>query len=265
MPYLESHKLRLNRATMHLNELMEQAQFFLASEPFGYEIEYYQDSGKSCLRFVYKVYREPPRNLGIIAGDCIHNLRASLDNIVWSLGQVYSSSDPKARNDRLAFPVYDNKQEYIKALNRPELKGILDFPEEAQRLIESLQPYNNTNPESHRLSILHKLWNADKHRSPEIMGGAPRGVSVVGYNLSDGGLSAGLYIKNGRSFGFGTIPKQGIAPDAKVTLLHTEICFHEDGPASGYTVIGFLYELLQFVNLMINKFELTFPRCSSNT
>ena len=175
MDYMEIPKLRLNRATRHLNEFIQEADKYLANNPFGTFTSRYTDNGNECLRLVYKVHQEPPKSLGVIAGDCIHNLRAILDNIVWSLGQVFPSTNPKAKGDKLSFPICISKQKYQETLQRPEWITINGFPKAAQELIESLQPYHSS-MYAHRISVLHALWNADKHRSPDLMGGASGGV-----------------------------------------------------------------------------------------
>ena len=260
MDYMEIPKLRLDRAVKHLNEFWQETDKFLRTNPVGTDTERYVDNGKDCLRLIFRVYQEPPKTLGVIAGDCIHNLRAILDNIVWSLGQAYPPTDSTARVDKLYFPIYKSEKAFQDGLNKPELKAIKNFPSVGQALIEKMQPYNSSR-QAHLLSVLHDLWNADKHRSPNLMVAANGGVSVKGYNLQQpGGLSAGLIMQDGIIFGYGTIPEGGIAPDAKIELLNNEVCFNESGPAGRYVARVFLYELLQFVNEVMTKFKPIFPK-----
>lgn len=259
MDYIEIPRLRLNRAIRHLNEFMQEEDKYLATNPFATFTERYTDNGNECLRLVFKVHQEPPKALGVIAGDCIHNLRAILDNIVWSLGQAFPPTDPKAKSDRLSFPICDSKQKYQERLQHPDWKTINSFPAAAQELIESLQPYHST-MYAHRISVLNALWNADKHRSPDLVGGASSGIRQS-YNLQQpSSLSAGLYIQDGKAFGYGTLPDGGVPQGAKVELLDVQLLFQENGPASGFIVRGLLYELIQIVNQeIINKFEPIFP------
>lgn len=259
MDHLENARVRLNRAIEHANCFSQEVERFLRSDPFGAATETYEDNGRQCLRFVFKVRQLPPKTLGVITGDCIHNLRATLDNIVWGLGQIYPSADTSAKNDKLSFPVCTTRADYIKRLKEPAWKGINSFPGSAQALIESLQPFNPSR-EAHLLSVLHGLWNLDKHRSPNFMGMAAAGVSISGYNLQQpAGLSAGLMIEDGRSFGYGTIPEGGIAPGARIDLNGLEVCFHESGPAATYVARWLLYDLIQLVNDLISRFEPNFP------
>jgi hypothetical protein len=238
---------------------MQEANKYLATNPFGTGVESYMDNGKECLRLVYKVHQAPPKFLGVIAGDCIHNLRAILDNIVWSLGQAFPSTNPKARSDKLSFPVCDSKDKYLEKLKHPDWLAIRNFPIAAQELIESLQPYHPTTY-AHRIAVLHALWNADKHRSPDLMGGASGGVKQS-YNLEGpASLSAGLYIQDGKAFGYGIVPEGGIPEAAKAEIFNVQILFQENGPASGFVVQSLLYELIQIVHQeIIAKFEPVFP------
>lgn len=244
---IEVAKLRLNRAISHLNEFKQAADIYLNTNPFGTYTETYTENGENCIRLVYKVLQPPPPILGIIAGDCINNLRAILDNLVWSLGRIYPSTDLKAKGDKLSFPICKTQTDYEKKIKQPYWMTIYKFPKVAQELIESLQPYNSTK-QAHRIGILHQLWNADKHRSPDLMGGASSGVRQ-GFNLQQpASLSAGMYIEDGRVFGYGVIPKDGVPKDAIIELLGTSLLFHENGPASGFIVYGLLYELIQIVH-----------------
>ncbi|WP_157214359.1 hypothetical protein [Pseudomonas sp. GM60] len=246
MDYLENSTAKLNRAIKHLNEFIHEADAFLATSPFGIRVENYEDNGAKCIRFSYNVHQDPPKALGVIAGDCIHNLRSILDNIIWSLGKIYLSTDQKAKPDRLYFPVLKTEEEYKRKIETPELIAIKQFPQSAQDLIERLQPYNGTLP-AHRISVLHALWNADKHRSPNIVGGVGGGVSQS-YNLQQpASLSAGVYIQHGREFGYGALPENGIPQGAKIEVLDMHLLFEEDGPASRFVVSGLLSELIEIV------------------
>ena len=98
-----------------------------------------------------------PDGLEFLVGDCIHDLRASLDNIVWQLALCYSTTPPKM----LEFPVCSSSSNFEKRA-LPLLTEV-KLPQGAVDLIESVQPYHRTNS-SHTLRLLHRSWNTDKHR-----------------------------------------------------------------------------------------------------
>ena len=137
--------------------------------------------------------------------------------------------------------------------------AINSFPVAAQALIESLQSYHSS-MYAQRIAVLHDLWNADKHRIPALVVGAGGGVRQS-YNLQGpASLSAGMYIQDGKVFGYGTLPEGGAPKGAKVELFNVGLLFQENGPASGFIVQGLLYELIQIVHQeIINKFEPLFP------
>ncbi len=255
MNHLDLAKARLNRAIQHWNELTVESGKFLANKPFDVVTEKYVNNGAECIRFVYVVHQNPPLHLGVIAGDCIHNLRAVMDNLVWGLGQARPSGELNAKPEKLFFPVHQTQREYDDALNRKDLIAIKCFPQGAQDLIESLQPFNGT-PLSHRIGVLHKLWNDDKHKSPALMGGAGRGIRQTFGLQQPASLSAGLYIQNGLVVGYGTVPKNGIPEGATVELLDIHLLFPEDGPATRFVATELLQELIQIIHSeVICKFQ----------
>lgn len=256
---MEVPKLRLQRAMEHIKLFDREVDVFLKTKPFGSTTEFYTEGGKKCIALRFKVIHEPPKQLGILAGECIHQLRAILDNLIWSLGELYPPVDP-----RIAFPVSLNPMEYQKAINNVPLNGIKNFPFAAQDLIERLQPYQGGYagaPEIHPLNILNRLWNDDKHRAPHLMGGMSGGVALKGFTLQQPAtLSAGLAIRNGVQFASGVIPEGGINPDAKIEF-SSDVAFNIGAPAWGDLAVPGLMRLHNFIrDEVIAKFEPIFPK-----
>ena len=256
---MEIPNLRLHRAMEHITEFEREADAFLKTNPFGITTEPYTQDGKKCLALRFKINHEPPKRLGIIAGECVHQLRAILDNLIWSLGELYPPVHPK-----IAFPLYLSLTDYQSAINQPHLKGIQNFPPTAQMLIEGLQPYKgmfSSAPEINPIYVLHRLWNDDKHRSPDLMGGMNSGVALKIFKLEQPAtLSAGLAIHDGTKFACGVIPEGGIKPDAHV-VLSTYIAFDLDGPAKGQPAVSFLTNLHSVIrDKVIANFEPLFPK-----
>jgi hypothetical protein len=99
----------------------------------------------------------PPIRLSILIGECVHNMRSAIDNLVCGLALTLKSTC-KCRD--LAFPLYKDQAEWDERADKP-LKGI---PPAAKDAIRQLQPWADTvspNP----LTILNKLSNIDKHRA----------------------------------------------------------------------------------------------------
>ena len=98
----------------------------------------------------------PPIRISILIGECVHNMRSALDNLVCGLARTLK---PTCKCDGLAFPLLANQAEWNEKAD--SLKGI---PPAAKEVIRQLQPWASTispNP----LTILKKLSNLDKHRA----------------------------------------------------------------------------------------------------
>ncbi len=175
LPYSHIHKL--SRAQEHLDSLSQELNAFL--QPYCYEIanEYDVEAPHQGLtrvrltrRVVFKV--EPPLlKWGIIVGDCIQNLRSSLDHMVFAISH---SRDPNEfKDDRTTeFPICDSPEAFNRSRRRnwPPHHEIRGLPREAQTIIEQFQPYQGGQKSlsNHPLWILREMSNIDKHRSIHI-------------------------------------------------------------------------------------------------
>lgn len=107
--------------------------------------------------------------LGLIAGDFVCNLRASLDHIAWTLAKI----GKKRPSSETCFPVCPKDSPRTQDKIRDATVGI---PSAAVAIIKLLQPYNNGKAyKSHPLWRLNFLWNANKHR-------------IIGLHSSDSGV-----------------------------------------------------------------------------
>jgi hypothetical protein len=97
-----------------------------------------------------------PLEVPLIIGDCLQNLRSSLDYLVWELCEA-ANAQPTDRNQ---FPICDVPWKYRDA-KAQQLAGV---PKAAQAEIENLQPFNSLVPASTELWILNRLTNISKHR-----------------------------------------------------------------------------------------------------
>lgn len=257
MDYVEIPRLRLQRAGEHLDEFHQQTLAFLKMNPFGWEPHFYTKAGQGRVSLRYRVHHELPKRLGILAGECVHHLRAILDNLIWSLGELYPPVDSK-----IAFPIYLDPEQFLDAINKSPLKGIKNFPSDAQSIIEQLQPYQrgkDAAPDLHPLYVLNRLWNEDKHRAPDLMAALNNRVELKGFSLlQPASLKAGLLMQDGAEFADGAIPEGGFKPDENVEL-EVDIAFHIRGPAKGAIAVPYLLSLHNFIrDEFLAKFEPVF-------
>jgi hypothetical protein len=99
-----------------------------------------------------------PLEVPLIIGDCLQNLRSSLDYLVWELC-VAANVQPTDKNQ---FPICDAPNKY-RDVKGQQLAGV---PILAQTEIENLQPFKVGGSAFiwHELWILNRLTNISKHR-----------------------------------------------------------------------------------------------------
>ena len=105
---------------------------------------------------------------GIIAGDCISNLRGALDHLVWQLALVASDGQVPVNPKRISFPTY----EFARTKRFPggrERRGF-DGAEIVKQIgttdratLARFQPYRGGHGK--KLAALDRMWNEDKHRT----------------------------------------------------------------------------------------------------
>jgi hypothetical protein len=101
-----------------------------------------------------RIREEPPFELGLIAADVIHNLRAALDNMAWEV-HLAVSRPPRMMH----FPI--------------ELTPV-DFAQQASWLLAKL-------PGDRYAAMLNRLWNRDKHRATPVTFTVVQTASIFSY------------------------------------------------------------------------------------
>jgi hypothetical protein len=95
-----------------------------------------------------------------IIGDCVVNLRTSLDHLVYAVAKDETRNDPTAKIDNVSFLICDREADFD-CWSRGRLKYI---PDKVRLAIKEVQPFARKHPEvPPLLSILRDLANADKH------------------------------------------------------------------------------------------------------
>ena len=105
--------------------------------------------------------QQPPAELSVLVGDCVHNLRSALDHLAYVLASGHSGPLSPARARTSAFPLFKTGPEF-----RDRAAGMMaGMSRRARASIERLQPYHRRRcPPLWRLWMLHELSNIDKHR-----------------------------------------------------------------------------------------------------
>lgn len=131
---------------------------------------------------------EPPPLVGLLIGDCVHNLRAALDHIVYALIKTNPARPPNTPNRSTMFPIRDTREGYESQVNK--LQRLAGLPDNAAAVVRALQPYNTRekglNHKAHPLFVLDALENIDKHRRLTVAAGISNLVHVKMRDSSGG-------------------------------------------------------------------------------
>ncbi len=271
-PSFDGVRVKVERAKEHIRDLEASVQEFRRIEP--YKVVAYDEPDTGDLVFKVEVSAQPPLRWGAIAGDVIHNLRASLDVLVWQLVLV---NERKPDRMRTGFPISESAHEF-KSKGLRKVKGV---PDEAVHLIKAAKPYKGGNDALWRL---HHLDIRDKHRllipvgdgtytnlildfarifdnnpdvPPELIPSPDVSMPIALkpadrlYPLKDGAELFRVPV-DGREMHMNMNPK-----------FTFEIAFGEDEIIQGEPLIPALHELVQFVEGFVEPFRLLFSR--SNT
>lgn len=117
-----------------------------------------------------------PPSLPYLIGDCLQNLRTSLDYLIWELVES-AGNVPSTKNQ---FPICEASDDFKSQLRRHRLDGISP---DAVTEIEGLQSYQPGNRGSYNLLlVLDKLCNINKHRRLILTAGEPVGIVTNAVN-----------------------------------------------------------------------------------
>lgn len=164
---------KLARAKAHFDVLRPEVEGFIESEPYRWWTEYVDyESGLREYAVSAEVLEDPPRRWGLILGDVVQNLRASLDHLVWAI------ADRELRDATTSFPIEIDKAGW-RGRGRKRVEAVAGA---ALELIERVQPFHlGDAAKSHPLAVLQALSNIDKHRTLLPVGLVRRHEFVAGY------------------------------------------------------------------------------------
>ena len=152
--------LKIGRAEEHWNILCAENKAWVDGTPYNSSKRCNEDGSRHSF-VVDEIKKHPPLDRwSLIAGDCIHNLRSTLDALVYVLAVRQSGCNPPPDEKKLQFPIVDTPEGFEEQRFRIATLGT-----PAQTLIERMQPYNRPHPElPPLLSLLRDFSNRDKHR-----------------------------------------------------------------------------------------------------
>lgn len=127
-------------------------------------------SGEHIVRAL--IASQPPADIALLIGDCVHNMRAALDHIAYQLATNHTKALSDSERKRIEFPVFSDHKDFGRMASKGK-PGFASGPAKLQHadpnvipLIEAMQPYNGGNWEL--LALLHDLDRIDKHRELHV-------------------------------------------------------------------------------------------------
>ena len=168
--YVRLSKLRLDWASAGIDRLEILVDSFLTTVPSEVIASVKRKGESAHISYVLRVHRQPPPTIRFAVGDVVHNLRASLDNLVWGVGQVCKA------DNRLSLEFHESKTSFRDCY----LPKIRKLPDPVRDWITSIQPYHRRK-HMEVLYRLHSLWNRDKHRTPTVISTAGH-TGKLGYS-----------------------------------------------------------------------------------
>lgn len=153
--------LRVERADEHQHALVEIWNDFIEEHPFDFSLDH-QGDGVHILR-VWQDEPTPPE-LGVVTGEWLYNMRCALDYIVWAAAVYHSGRLPPPDEGVLQYPIYDHRDAWER--NQYRLRGL---PQHQRDMLESVQPYNSSDPEANYLGWINRLARIDRHRRLSVV------------------------------------------------------------------------------------------------
>lgn len=247
---LDSVHLKVARAEYHAKRFRKRAEAYAAKEPYSAVGKIDQIRNRAV--YIAQVKEEPPDELRVVVGDCIHNLRAALDNLAYALA-VRQSGSPPPNERSICFPIRDTPNMFPSQKNTGIVLGAM--PPSARGVIESLQPYHRRkDPQRHPLWVLRDLDDFDKHRVLHVVN-ATSNRAAFQFSVPVKGVKIHHYfgpLENGTELAWfdlsdAVVDIPGGGPEVGVDLdvnLGFGISFDKAGPANGDGVTWLIEEEL---------------------
>jgi hypothetical protein len=157
----ENLAFKLTHADMHHDLLKIAVVAYLNSSPIG--MVEMPDSVPGQTHHRIQPIKKVPGRIGLLFGDCLQNLRSTLDYLVYEL-VLANGGTP---NRKHMFPIATTEDQYQRYIQNGKVRGIHPH---AMMYIESLQPFLLQIPKISPLYLIDELTNLNKHRRPILAG-----------------------------------------------------------------------------------------------
>jgi hypothetical protein len=246
---MENINLKFNWARGHFTLFNSEQAEYLKVDPckFVAKPEITMDAdGRHWVKGTFEEFIPVPQHFPLIVGDCLGNLRSTLDYLVWEL-VLAEGKKPTIRNQ---FPIAHTPEAFKDEIRGDRLKGV--HPD-AVAIIDSLQPYHLAVPDESQLSILNKLVNINKHR--RILLTCLKTIQPIPMIEIEGQAFAQVNpptFQGNAEFG----PFEVFGDQVKVQTDYIAYVAFNEAPAEGFSVSGMMQAIGDCLNdIVFPKFE----------
>ena len=259
-PPFHSARLKIEWADQKIGDLLMEIGSFLRREPYK-AIRHEKSEPEGWVEWRAEVREQPPSQIGLIVGDIIHNLRSSLDHIVWELVERGGARLTESERRKLGFPIYDCSEKFEAELQR-KVKGA---SQAAVDFIKNTKPYKGGNEP---LWWLDELDVRDKHRVLLAVGSAVtlnevhvvwdhpavKPHTVAPFGDTDFGKPIYPLVDGTKLCAMGP----AIRPDGAKVYVNAEfsfdVAFGEPGVAEGEPILPTVHNLMQVTKGLFRSF-----------
>lgn len=152
---------RIDRAKTHANALATEWNAFVEKDPYVMFTDV-DPEGHGVVGLRRRV--EMPADIPLLLGEVLYQLRAALDNCVYTLAVLTTGSDPPPGEQRLQFPIYDTPREWKNNESR-----LNDLTDDHRRMLKDVQAFNDPRWDREHLALLNRLAREDRHRTLRVV------------------------------------------------------------------------------------------------
>jgi hypothetical protein len=124
-------RAKVERAKKHLSDLEVARDRFIETKPYVILPERNPQTGDHIFKITDITV--PPAEIGLIAGDAIHNLRSALDHLAWQL----VLANGQTPGNQTGFPIFDEAAKYTARRHR----YVQGMAQSAVDAIDAAEPY----------------------------------------------------------------------------------------------------------------------------
>ena len=265
MSALQGVWIKVNRAKKHFHELDAEVKAFKGRDPYLCVIDVNPQTGEST--YYLKIVEHIPAEWGAILGDCIHNLRSSLDGLAYAL--VLANSGTPTKHTK--FPI---------GADRGNFAALAGASPAAIKVFSRFKTHKGGNSTFNRLNDICVI---DKHRllmpvgavhqsyemSTVVTFGSDEPLKVSGtipvgkarFPVKDGDILGRTSNTGAASWSAETGYASGLPADMKMEsnfkpLL--QVAFGEGQVFDGEPLVPTLKQLIDFVERVVQIFEKKF-------